>query len=688
METTKKNQKKPVASSTDYNYLDKRIQKTENTVSTITKKTQEEIKKWIEKKNEISPEIKESFAKILFLNLQKWLNNSKIANEYLFTLIKWRFQNKLYDGIYKIDVIKQNDNSIICKLVGENNYQTTFSVENKEIMNLKPVTDTLETWYTWGKKEDFVEEIQYGDSVIMKVQGKKMTKIHPDDILDEVAKYIKEPWDPAKSAKKIWNAINMLNESKNQNASEYIKDFFKLVREKQKKRKWKKEMTKEEFAEVLKRFINKEPAYVHTGDDIDKASVEFLLKELGIDKLKKFNEVEHDETDTIKEGIFYDLSWTVNGLKTVNTTDKTHTIDGEKITKVKIASEHSDKSDKALLSNRPSSTTQIVFAIFKQLGAIDEKLPQIERFVNFVNTVDSMNYQISSIDYKHNYQTMFGLYRMIPIRKIFDYFIDPTHTWFERLPDEYMRNIIVTDKKWQRMTLKEKAEGHKEKIQKDIQWFKEIQHQGNRELEYNGTKFIVDIENKLRNGPQSAGYYGYGFFTIYPDRGNIYIYSPKKLPAVIEGFPTDGHFLIINNPTQKDLETIIDKFSTEKNKKTSLKNDMVACLKHIQEKKENKPISKEELEDKITRLPKLKKEDIMKEKTYTGIINSIQNKIAFITIDKDREFKVRLKVENKTELSEFSIWDKVKVRFSLIEESDDKVQITVKSMRHPNTNTQ
>jgi hypothetical protein len=159
----------------------------------------------------------------------------------------------------------------------------------------------------------------------------------------------------------------------------------------------------------------------------------------------------------------------------------------------------------------------------------------------------------------------------------------------------------------------------------------------------------------LRNGPQSAGYHGYGFFTIYPDRGNVYIYSPKKLPAVIEGFPTDEHFLIINNPTQKDLETIIDKFSTEKNKKTSLKNDMVAYLKHIQEKKENKPISKEELEDKINRLPKFKKEDIMKEKTYTGIINSIQNKIAFITIDRDRQFKVRLKVENKTELSEFSI---------------------------------
>ncbi len=100
-----------------------------------------------------------------------------------------------------------------------------------------------------------------------------------------------------------------MNESKNQNATEYIKDFFKLVREKQKKRKGKSkaEITKEDFAEVLKRFINKEKLYVHKTNDIDKSSVQFLLKEFGVDAKKRFNEVEHNEVDMVDEGILFDI---------------------------------------------------------------------------------------------------------------------------------------------------------------------------------------------------------------------------------------------------------------------------------------------------------------------------------------------------------------------------------------------
>ncbi|MEI6118968.1 MAG: hypothetical protein WCP92_07285 [bacterium] len=41
-------------------------------------------------------------------------------------------------------------------------------------------------------------------------------------------------------------------------------------------------------------------------------------------------------------------------------------------------------------------------------------------------------------------------------------------------------------------------------------------------MEYNHTKFIVDIEQKkedqIKDGPQTAGYEGYGFFNIKPER--------------------------------------------------------------------------------------------------------------------------------------------------------------------------
>ena len=56
------------------------------------------------------------------------------------------------------------------------------------------------------------------------------------------------------------------------------------VREKQEKRQrpWEEKKTNEQFAEVLKRFINKEKAYVHKGSDIDKSALQFLLKKLWI----------------------------------------------------------------------------------------------------------------------------------------------------------------------------------------------------------------------------------------------------------------------------------------------------------------------------------------------------------------------------------------------------------------------
>ena len=46
-----------------------------------------------------------------------------------------------------------------------------------------------------------------------------------------------------------------------------------------------------------------------------------------------------------------------------------------------------------------------------------------------------MEYQISSIDYKNNYQTLFGLYHAMDIQDIFEYFKNPENNGFEKLSE-------------------------------------------------------------------------------------------------------------------------------------------------------------------------------------------------------------------------------------------------------------
>jgi hypothetical protein len=58
--------------------------------------------------------------------------------------------------------------------------------------------------------------------------------------------------------------------------------------------------------------------------------------------------------------------------------------------------------------------------------------------MNFVDIVDSLDYQASGIDYGNSYRTLFGLYRNLRIEDIYKYFEDPKHTGFEILPDEFL----------------------------------------------------------------------------------------------------------------------------------------------------------------------------------------------------------------------------------------------------------
>lgn len=693
----KKGQK--VASSKDYANLNEKIRSGKSTFSLVQRKTKEELAKEIDAKKEKKEttakqqENIQKFWKVLFLNLKDALENSKTANSYLFEIIKELIEpNKAYKWLYKIDVIKKDEKGIICRIVGTN-YQKEIMISNEKIMQKKPKEDKLEdgfsitkTYYKdgekqektrQGRKEDFLDEIEYGDSVIVDVQNDSIKKIDPDNIIEEIRKYIKSKDNNDIRNKKIQTAMRFFNEAKEQNSSEYIQEFFKLVRDKESQRNKGKpvnkiENYKEHFATVLKSFFNIQPLYVHKGNDIDKSAVKFLLEKFGI-KADKIFEIEHSDVEKIRSWVFLDVWGTVNGIKTIQKPiawTKTW-----KETKT-IISEHTDTSDEALLANRPSSTTQMIFKIFKELWAIDkEQLPQIQRFVNFVNTVDTMDYQISGIDYKHNYQTLFGLYRTMDIKDVFDYFQDPNHNGFEKLPERYMKKTktITNDGEKNNKTLQEISEKNKDKIEKNISNFEKMKEAG-KELTYKGKKFIVDIEEKIENqlqyGPQTAGYYEYGFFNIKPWRGNLYIYSPKKFPAMIDWFSTDGHFLIINNPTVEDLEKLFKNFTTEDKK---LKNDIINRLKTIQNKNAE-PATQEDIISRCKVLPELTKKDFKVGKTYSAIIHDdIQGKIAYLTLDRKGMYKSRVKVQDKNQLKKYKKWDIIKVRIDEISEDENKL---------------
>lgn len=715
----------PLASSKNYKDLDQKITSGGSTLKEIKQK-REAIKENITKKvPQEQLDVIHNFGKVLFTMLKDAADTNITSNKYLFELLEdITKKKKLYDGMYKIDVIKRNDKKIICKIQGTN-YQTTIEIDNGKIMEKKAPEDKLEDIFTIaktykdrasgkiikktrpGRKEDFLDEIEYGDSVIIDVQKEKIRRINPDDIIEEIGTYIKKNDNNEVKAKKIQTAMKFFNESQERISSEYIQNFMnKLVKDKE--HKWNgmnkegqiPKENKEHFTEVLKTFLNKQKLFLHKENDIDKSAIKFLLKKFGVKPDKIFHEIDHGETENFDDGIYFDVLWTVNGIKV----EEQETIDKnwKKIIKrKKIASEHTDKSDEALLHNRPSSTTQIIFKIFKELWAIkkeeswannekeswannEKELEHIERFVNFVNTVDSMDYQISGIDYKHNYQTVFGLYRAMNIQDVFDYFKDPKHNGFEILPEQYMKKTKANMRNGEHSekTLQEVSEKHKSRIEKNMNNFDKLQKAG-KELAYkHDTKFIVDIEEKtedqIQDGPQTAGYYGYGFFNIKPQRGNLYMYNPKKMPPMVEWFPTEsnGHFLIINTPTVDDIKKLFETFYTPNEE---LKNSIIKRLESIQARKEE-PISNEDITTRCNKmLPVLTTKELKAGKTYTAVINNdIQNKIAYVTLDNWETIRWRIKVADKNELKSYKKGDFVKIKVDQIPEKEgDLVMVSL-----------
>jgi len=127
-----------------------------------------------------------------------------------------------------------------------------------------------------------------------------------------------------------------------------------------------------------------------------------------------------------------------------------------------------------------------------------EELPQMKRFIYFVDAVDSMDYQISSIDYPNNYQTLFGLYRKMDIADIYTYFKNPEHSGFEKISPEYMNSIKIKNNNGTTSTLKKFSEDHHQRIEKNIERFKKLQ-QEKKEFMFKNQKYIVDLKGEIED---------------------------------------------------------------------------------------------------------------------------------------------------------------------------------------------
>ncbi len=116
---------------------------------------------------------------------------------------------------------------------------------------------------------------------------------------------------------------------------------------------------------------------------------------------------------------------------------------------------------------------------------------------------------------------------------------------------------------------------------------------------------------------------------------------------MIEGFPTDGHFLIINNPAKENIEPILEKFVCDDEIKKGI-------LEKIEERYRKKNAHKIVEERKENLLKPIEKKDLKEGKSYTAVINNITNKIIYVYLDNEGKIRGMIRFENKEDVKKFN----------------------------------
>jgi len=443
-----------------------------------------------------------------------------------------------------------------------------------------------------------------------------------------------------------------------------------------------KELEQQEYKnifEVFKRAYSKSLG-VHKGNDIDKKAIHLLLKKSGFFQDKEgredfkniIKEVPHGQS--IDKWLTVDSWGTVNWLKIKNTEKTTpkgdilKTLIGSKA----IIDEHGDGSPKSEATNRPTSSTHIIHTLLRSLNKIpgNEK-QQMQRFVDFIDIVDSLEYQASGVDYENQHKTLFGLHHQLPIEEIYNYFKNPKHTGFEILSDDQLKNKTIQKtyrKRWKKMeevqSRKNLSKDQEKKLQESYKDLAKIDPK--RWLSFNGHRFTVIFDDEVEYGPQAASYSWSGVIKIGIDKETkqpyLYIFNPfEEFTRSIGGIKPDGHFLHKKNINKETLQKVLNEFGYT--------NDYILTKlpKKLVRKDTMKYIEKHEP------LPTLDIKKIKIGEVLTGIIKNSNNNMIHIRLWENVSWVIKKNEETK----KLEKWEKIKVKVIHISKSADNEKIYI-----------
>ena len=280
----------------------------------------------------------------------------------------------------------------------------------------------------------------------------------------------------------------------------------------------------------------------------------------------------------------------------------------------------------------PASSSYLVYKILKTLWTIP-KNEQIwlERYIDFVNIVDFLGYEVVAADIQNKWKTLVGLHRIMVseyetqgIHAMMNYFKeDPRRTGLEILTDEQLLSMnahnpfkkIITSVSINLSKISTKIDAWVKKEEEKFETLKN-NHKLKTVVVYNWIKFIVDnqwvfekngkVETALSNGVETALSKGYGLYQIKPS-GDIYIYSPKGFGKELAGVweHIRGKILILKKPevySKKSNQIYLEQIKKIEelfNKNLSTRTLVHNLVDAIMIEEDNKIIKKQSINTKI-----------------------------------------------------------------------------------------
>lgn len=504
-----------------------------------------------------------------------------------------------------------------------------------------------------------------------------------DSVYDLDSDWLKNP----QIAKKIFDELSKFTERKNEKNNQYLIDFkTRLLKEIKGKR------SKDQIWDDLKRVYSQ--FTVH-----GQKSKIWLLKKTDIDGWSSLLllELAWFKKDWI-ENINFVANWESWPGMNIDTSDggvwwlKVEQKKQQYINQKWEKKEYNTFFNSILSLDEhwwwPCSSTRMIYEILKDFNKIPHnQSKQVARFVQFVDIVDDLWYQVSGVVPDYLERTIFGLYRFLPVEFIFDYFKHPNRTGFEYLDDDYLSQTKIRnfDTNWKFKWLKSLKKISLEKKDRVDRWFQEYLDLEKKWyfLMYRDNRFIVDLWAKITDWPETASIYGAGIIRIFPS-GDVYIYSPTKLSPKIGWFEVmNDHFIIDKIWSGKNLNELLREFdylatrefenSTDPGSKFNLKKEIINYRENL--KKDNS-VKKDQIssvdilaKEQIAKLPDLEPGDIEIWKTYKWIVNNKRWNIIFVTLDSlDQVRWILHKSKSWDQFSSIKVWEEISV---IVEKKED-----------------